>query len=69
MSRYVCYTKYHNNITIHKLYTHLNFVSAKICPWEILMNCIEEMTEVCMPNMAASNPNTHEEETRKIMLE
>ena len=22
-----------------------------------------------MPNMAASNPNTHEEETRKIMLE
>lgn len=30
---------------------------------------MEEMIEVCVPNMAAANPNMSEEEARKIMLE
>ena len=30
---------------------------------------MEEMIEICVPKMAAANPNMSEEEARKIMLE
>ena len=30
---------------------------------------MEEMIEVCVPNMVAANPNMKEEEARKIMFE
>ena len=30
---------------------------------------MEEMIEICVPHMVAANPNTNEEEARKIMLE
>ena len=30
---------------------------------------MEEMIEICVPNMAAANPNMSEEEARKAMLE